>query len=302
MATAAKTRDARRRTGAGKGQAERGGQVQSLVRALAILNVLAEADDGASLTDIAQQVGIPVSTAHRLLTTLQQERYVRFDAERTLWSIGMQAFVVGNGFVRTRNLIQIARPHMRQLMLDSGETVNLGVEDRGEAIYLAQIECRQMMRALAAPGERVPLHCSGIGKALLAAMPESKRSSILQKHGMQRYTDMTIITPATLRDELARTGVAATRLTTRSMRSACAAPHRSSSTKPRKRSRPSRCPAPRPGYPTTALPCSAIWSAASPPPSPPNTAAVRVRLRPPERHPHRIPAGALIWSGCAIEE
>ena len=205
MATAAKTRDARRRTGAGKAQADRGGQVQSLVRALAIMNALAEADDGASLTDIAQQVGIPVSTAHRLLTTLQQERYVRFDAERTLWSIGMQAFVVGNGFVRTRNLIQIARPHMRQLMLDSGETVNLGVEDKGEAIYLAQIECRQMMRALATPGERVPLHCSGVGKALLAAMPENRRSGILQKHGMQRYTDMTITTPAALRDELART-------------------------------------------------------------------------------------------------
>ncbi len=203
MATAPKQK-ARRRGAAAKPAADRGAQVQSLVRALTILNRLAEADDGASLTDIAQQVGVPVSTAHRLLTTLQQERYVRFDGERALWSIGVQVFVVGNSFVRTRNLVQIARPHMRQLMLESGETVNLAVEDKGEAIYLAQIECRQMMRALATPGARVPLHCSGVGKALLAAMPESQRSAILHKHGLPRVSARTLTTPAALREDLTR--------------------------------------------------------------------------------------------------
>jgi IclR family transcriptional regulator, acetate operon repressor len=69
-----------------------GGQVQSLVRALALLNRVAESPgDGATLTELAQQVGLPASTAHRLLTTLEQERYVRFDQEGRVWSIGVQA-------------------------------------------------------------------------------------------------------------------------------------------------------------------------------------------------------------------
>ena len=178
------------------------GQVQSLMRALALLNALAEADDGITLTDAAQQVGLPASTVHRLLTTLQQERYVQFDAERRLWSIGVQAFIAGNAFTKSRNLTSIARPAMRRLMEDSGETVNLAIEDQGQAVYLAQVECRQMMRAFARPGARVPLHCSGVGKALLSAMEPKALAKLLHKQGLPRMTLKTRNTAASLRDDL----------------------------------------------------------------------------------------------------
>ncbi len=182
-----------------------GDQVQSLVRALALLNRISEAADGGSnLTDLSQQVGLPPSTAHRLLTTLEQERYVHFDPETRLWSVGVQAFVAGNAFTKTRSLVTLARPHMRQLMEDSGETVNLAVEDEGEAVYLAQVECRQMMRAFARPGSKVPLHCSGVGKAILSGASARTLARILQRHGMARMTPRTIATPAALRDELER--------------------------------------------------------------------------------------------------
>src|ERR1700692_3380262 len=88
---------------------ERGDQVQSLVRALNILNRLAETDDGITLTEIGQQVGLSPSTTHRLLTTLQQERYVQFNSEQKLWSVGVQAFASGNAFLKTRNLVTAAR-------------------------------------------------------------------------------------------------------------------------------------------------------------------------------------------------
>ena len=137
--TAAKERGAqspteRRATPAGTG--ERSDQVKSLVRALTLLNRLASTDEGASLSEVAQQVGLSPSTAHRLLTTLEQERYVHFDPERRLWSVGMQAFMAGNAFLRTRSLTGAARPHMRALMEESAETVNLAVEDQYEAVYL----------------------------------------------------------------------------------------------------------------------------------------------------------------------
>lgn len=182
---------------------ERSDQVQSLVRALSLLNRIAAGDEGATLTELSQQVGLSPSTAHRLLTTLEQERYVQFDAERRLWSVGVQAFTSGQAFLRSRSLVGAARPHMRALMEDSEETVNLAVEDGGEAIYLTQVECRQMMRAFARPGGRVPLHCSGVGKALLSAMPDPALSRVLHRHGLPRVTARTRATAGALREDLA---------------------------------------------------------------------------------------------------
>lgn len=183
---------------------ERSDQVQSLVRALTIVNRLADADDGVSLTEVAQQVGLSSSTAHRLLTTLEQERYVHFDVERRRWSVGMQAFRAGSAFLKTRSLVTVARPHMRALMEESEETINLAVEDQAAAVYLAQVECLQMMRAFARPGGRVPLHCSSVGKALLSAIPDAQLSKILHRQGLPRLTVKTIQTTAALREDLAR--------------------------------------------------------------------------------------------------
>ena len=184
--------------------AERSNQVQSLMRALRIVNRLAAADEGVALTELAQQVGLSPSTAHRLLTTLEQERYVHFDAERRRWSVGVQAVVAGSAFLKTRSLVATARPHMRALMEESAETVNLAVEDQAEAIYLSQVECQQMMRAFARPGGRVPLHCSSVGKALLSAMPDGDVAKVLHRQGMPRVTMKTINTTPALRDDLAR--------------------------------------------------------------------------------------------------
>ena len=92
---------------------------------------------------------------------------------------------------------------MRHLMEEGGETVNLAVEDEGEAVYLAQIECRQMMRAFALPNES-SAHCSAVGKAILSAASNKRLSKILHQRGMPRLTVKTITTPALLRQELER--------------------------------------------------------------------------------------------------
>jgi IclR family acetate operon transcriptional repressor len=93
---------------------------------------------------------------------------------------------------------------MRRLMEDSGETVNLAVEDKGEIVYLAQVECRQMMRVFARPGTRELMHCSAVGKAILSATSDRAIGQILHQHGMPRLTAKTITTPAALRAALDR--------------------------------------------------------------------------------------------------
>lgn len=199
---------AARMPGAGRiparGAPGRNGQVQALARALAILNALAETPEGVSLTEIAQQVGLPISSTHRLLRTLQHEQFVRFDPERAIWSVGVQTFVVGNAFLRNRQLVQTARPHLRSLMEESGETANLAVLDDDRALCLYQVECRQMMRAMTRLGSRLPLHCSALGKALLQTLPERERARILHHHGLPRLTAKTITRPTDLNAELIR--------------------------------------------------------------------------------------------------
>lgn len=179
------------------------GQVQSLSRALKLLNALSHHPQGLSLSEVAHEVGLPTSTAHRLLTTLQNERYVRFDAERSAWLIGVQAFRVGSAFVRSRDLVATARPYMRRLMEQSGETVNLAIPDRGEVVYLAQVECQKMMRAIAGPGGRAQLHCSGVGKALLAFMDENDARRVVAGLDLKRETPNTRNSAAALESDIA---------------------------------------------------------------------------------------------------
>ena len=223
----------------------RAGQVQSVTRAFAILRAVAESGDGMTLTDIAQIVGLPPSTAHRLLTTLQQERFVRFDGTAHLWQVGVEAFIIGNAFVRTREVVAMARPYLRRLMEEGGETANLYLEQDGEAICMAQVECRQMMRAIARPGGRVKMHCSGAGKAMLGWMARGRA-----------HADRPQPWPEALHRAHpghARAGCAATsswcasgamRSTTRSMRSGCAASPPPCSTSMASPSPPSRCRGP----------------------------------------------------------
>lgn len=197
---AARPRRGARRNGAAA-SAERGsggGGVQSLTRALTVLNALARHDDGMTLTEVSRSVDLAPSTAHRLLTTLQQERFVHFDGETSRWLVGVQAFIVGNGFHQARDIGAVARPFLRRLVEETGETANLAVEDEGMAVYLGQVESRQLMRAIAKPGGRVFMHSSALGKALLAAMPGAEVTRILRERGLPAFTPRTIGQPARL--------------------------------------------------------------------------------------------------------
>jgi len=173
-------------------------QVQSLTRGLSILEALAKAEAGISLTEIAQRVDLPPSTTHRLLSTLEKMGYVYQSEELGHWYVGLQAFTVGSGFLANRDFVDQSHVYMRRLMEQSGETANLAILDGTEAVFIAQVQCREMMRILVKLGSRVPLHASGVGKAIFAALPDEQIDAILKVKGLPRITGNTIVAPETM--------------------------------------------------------------------------------------------------------
>lgn len=133
---------------------------------------------------------------------MEQERFVRFDRERATWLVGVEAFAFGSGFVQSRDVVAIARPFLRTLMEESGETVNLAIHDEYRALYMSQFESRHMVRIIANPGQRVHLHCSAVGKVLLAFMAEGDLEKTLGELQLVRLTTKTIVSPERLRSEL----------------------------------------------------------------------------------------------------
>lgn len=196
--------DAPRRRGRPRGGGARRDttQVQAINRALTLLEAMSRSPQGIALTALAEQVDLAPSTTHRLLKSLEQMRFVQHDDERSLWLIGVNAFAVGNAFLEARDFVAIARPFMRRLMEESGESVNLAVLDGDTAVYLSQVECREMMRALARPGGKAPLHSSAVGKALLAARPAEERRALVGRLTLTAFTEKTIARPDALLDAL----------------------------------------------------------------------------------------------------
>lgn len=179
------------------------GQVRSLTRGLTLMRHLAESADGLTLTDLAETAGLPPSTTHRLLTTLEAERFVRADPTGGLWRVGVSAFMVGSAFTRSRDLLTLSRPYLRRLTELSGETANLFVESDGEAICIAQVESSHTMRAITGVGGRLLLHTSAAGKVLLAFVDAARRAEMLGSGPLVRLTDSTIHDPAVLERALA---------------------------------------------------------------------------------------------------
>ena len=174
------------------------GRVQSVDRAMLLMETLSQADGGLRLTDVSKRTSLSLTTVHRLLTTLEQRRFVQFLAADSRWHIGSHAYAIGNAFVRDRSFMAPAQPYLRRLRDQTNETANLGVVDNGEIVLVDQMKSREITRAISRIGGRTPMTASGMGKSVLATYSGGEVSSFLARHGMRRVTAKTL----TCRDAL----------------------------------------------------------------------------------------------------
>jgi IclR family acetate operon transcriptional repressor len=180
----------------------RDGGVQSVDRALQILETLAEDDNGYRLSDLAVRTGLSTSTAHRLLTTLEKRRFVQFDQTSSKWHVGAQSFAVGATFTRRRNFVAQAIPYLRKLRDQTRETANLAVVDDETLMLLVRLESREITRSVTKVGGRVAMVASGIGKAVLATYGDADVAAIIHRHGMPQLTAKSIVRAGELFKEL----------------------------------------------------------------------------------------------------
>lgn len=183
---------------------DRVSSVQSVDRALTVLELLSEDEEGYRLTDLATRTGLSPSTVHRLLAALEQRRFVQFDQTDGMWHVGRQSFAVGSAFVRRRNFVAPALPILRRLRDQTRETANLAVIDEGEVVFLTQVESREITRAITRSGGRVPMVTSGVGKVIMANYTDGDVAAIIQRYGMRRMTPKSLTRAGELREVLRR--------------------------------------------------------------------------------------------------
>lgn len=175
----------------------RSGGVQSVGRAFAILEAMADRGGIAGLSELSVDSGLPLPTIHRVIRTLVDLGYVHQEPSRQ--------YVLGPRLVRlgetsSQMVGSVARPHLDRLVEELGESTNLAMLDLHEIVYVAQAQSRHSMRMFTEVGRRVLPHCTAVGKALMAGMTTERVQSILAVTGMPRYTPNTITDP----DEFAR--------------------------------------------------------------------------------------------------
>ena len=177
-------------------------KVQVLDRVLSILDVLAADRGDASVNELAEALKLHKSTVHRLLMILSHHRLVERDANTGRYHLGLKLFELGTVAIGKFNIRERARAHLQKLLDAVDETVHLCVLDGGEILYLDKIESTRSIRMACRTGRRNPAHCTAVGKAILAHLPEREVDEVLKLHGMPRFTPKTITTPAELKAEL----------------------------------------------------------------------------------------------------
>lgn len=177
--------------------------VQSLVRAIDILDLISRSKNGISVTEIAAQLQLHKSTAYRLLSTLEYKNYVKKDRNKR-YKVGRRVIEIGHHALDNIDLRKEMHPFLEELGKITKETVHLGIKDDYKVFYIDKVESSHTIRMYSSIGKGGPLYCTGIGKALLAFSDPEYLSRFLKEVKFVKYTDNTIVDKRELKEELTK--------------------------------------------------------------------------------------------------
>lgn len=179
-------------------------KAQVLERSFAILDVLAESTEDLSLADMEERLDLNKSTSYRLLRTLERHRFAEKDFGTGKYRLGSKLLELGARAVARFDLVTIGRPFLEKLSAQSGETAHLGVLSGREVVSIAVANGRHNLRMSVTVGGKAPVHCSSLGKAILALLPEAEVDVVLGKEPLRAHTRHTTTRRLDLKAELAQ--------------------------------------------------------------------------------------------------
>jgi len=176
--------------------------VPSLERGLTILEILAKSRAGLSLSQVTRQLSLPKSSVHCLLRTFESAGYVYKDAVCGKYRVSLSICELARQALQGISLRDQARPFLRTLSGRTGMTAHLAVLEQGSCILIEKVTPPGVPRTATWVGKQLGLHCTAVGKALLAFMPDTDADHLISNHGLVRYNDNTICSIRHLKQEL----------------------------------------------------------------------------------------------------
>lgn len=165
--------------------------VKSVYRAVKILDVLSSEGEK-SVTEISTTLSFPKSSVHEITSTLLATGILEKDSDRNKYSLGLKLFELGKQAQANLEISKVAIPSLRSLHEQFDETVHLTVLDRKEVLYIECFESTKQLRTYSVIGIRAPLHCTAVGKAILACLDDGEVEEIIRSMGLPRFTQNTI--------------------------------------------------------------------------------------------------------------
>src|SRR5690625_843011 len=178
------------------------GGVKSARRTLELLEAVAERPDGVTFSELGEVLDIPQSSLYGLLQTVVAARWLVFDEETKQYFVGVKMWEAGQRFKRSREVTIRTRQYLLAAQRTLGETIQLGILDDLDIVYIDKVEGTRPLRLVSEVGGRLPAYVTAIGKVLLAELPEER---LLDRFGgatLERYTEQTITSGDELIDHL----------------------------------------------------------------------------------------------------
>jgi DNA-binding IclR family transcriptional regulator len=166
-------------------------RLSSVANSIRLLTSFSGAEDELGITTLAARLRLAKSTVHRLAATLTSSGFLEQSSDTGKYRLGMALFELGALVRRRMDVANEGRPKLRELLEKTGETVQMGVVDHLSVLYVYEMESPRAIRMAAAVGGRAPLHCTAVGKVLLAYQPEDFVERVFQA-GLTAYTARTV--------------------------------------------------------------------------------------------------------------
>ncbi len=166
--------------------------IQSVDRALQILDLFDDQNKEMKITDISARTGLNKSTLHALLKTLQARGYIDQNDDNGRYRLGMKLVERGNFVISSIDIRTVCNRFLVDLSTKTGQTTHLGILDAGHGVYIDKVEGQAAIITYSRIGRQLPLHCTAMGKVLVAFQDEQARERILEDYSYDPMTPRTI--------------------------------------------------------------------------------------------------------------